>query len=134
MVGGLIGLIRYGCQEDIKKFKSFEFSNDPNLTILIAIVVIKQGYNKYFYKEHIDFIINEFDKIFLNNHDVNTICNKNGNTYLHLLCESTPWDHPFCKELFDYFIKKGIDPSIKNFDGKTCVDLIAEENKYKVNI
>jgi len=51
-----------------------------------------------------------------------------GNTYLHEVCETTWWwGHPFCVELFEYFLSKGLNPEDKNNEGKTCLDKIHKE-------
>ena len=38
--------------------------------------------------------------------------------------------HPFCVELFEYFLSKGLNPEDKNNEGKSCLDIINKEHLH----
>jgi hypothetical protein len=128
MGGGLMGLIRYGCSIEIANFENFTIQRNIDFTIRLYILVLKQKYGKDFNKSHAEFTIKQFDKLFEDNTDWK-IDEKDdeGNSYLHEVCCSTMWGHPFCVELFEYFLSKGLDPREKNNDGKSPIDLVNEQ-------
>ena len=35
----------------------------------------------------------------------------------------------FCFKMFEFFLAKGVDPTIKNNENKTCIDLLHKDDK-----
>ncbi len=134
-----MGIVRSGCYECIKSLNVdnfyYPFNNDIDKVIRFYILALKQGYySNDFSDEHYAFVFNHFDMIFSTNNweaNIKTRDHQEQNTYLHEVCNSTPWGSTCCEKLFIYFLNKGIDPFIKNCHGQMCFDLIKNEWEKK---
>lgn len=127
-MSGLMCLVRSMCYDNILNFENFVMRCDIDDTIRLYILVLKQGYGNDFNNTHVQFTLDQFEKLLNANSDHNIKTKDNdGNSYLHEVCCETMWGHPFCVELFEYFLSKGLNPNDKNNEGKTCVDLINEQ-------
>lgn len=92
--GGLMSLIRYGCYQDIILFREFEEQPDFYFTLQLYIMVFKQGYKTDFNEKHLEFTIQQFERLFHKN---------------ELQKDKTILDQvKFCPELYDYFVSKGV--------------------------
>jgi hypothetical protein len=128
MSGGLMGFIKLRITKLLQNKQPFDFTCGS--LHLYVYIINESGLG--IIDEYIDYFISELDNI-----DDDTIrdVDENGcNTLLHQLCfHSGRGGHQFSYRLFEYFIKRGVDVSIKNNDGKGWFDFLQNEGWNKTN-
>lgn len=136
--GGLMGLVRsgcYGCIESLDVNNFYYPFDDIDRVIRLYILALKQGYyHNKFNDEHYAFVFSQFDMFFSTNYkgaNIQTKDDREQDTYLHDVCESTLWGDKVCEKLFMYFLNKGVDPLIKNNNCLMCFDLIKNKKDKK---
>jgi hypothetical protein len=134
MAGGLLRLLVYGYRMNIFNFEDFDFQWQTRIdyTINLYITLLIEGYDNMYNSKHVEFTINQIEKMLFatENYNINAT-DDSGDTYLHKVCSKTLHGYPFCVELFEYFLSKGLNPEDKNIAGKTCLDKMHKEHLEK---
>jgi hypothetical protein len=125
-MAGLMGLVKYGVEQQLKKKQPFNLDHIINK--------INGGLHLYIYMmnesglgaidEYVDYCIDQLEKI-----DILILksINDEGNTLLHELCFfSEKVGQKFSHRLFEYLIIKGLDTSIKNNEDQTCISYLSD--------
>lgn len=111
--------------------KFYEPFDIPNKTISLYLYVFLRDFAREFNDSHCDYLIDQFNILFTRQEGTTAsadyICNILGNTFLHEICEYST--DMFCFKMFEFFLAKGVDPTIKNNENKTCIDLLHKDDK-----